>query len=426
MKKLTLACLTGCLLFLLLGDVKGQRPVRIGETVRLGQPVFGQRLVRLPASLRADPGQLGRHAPKTGLAASPLTNAVASYHLPGEFEPQRALLLGCHELVDDMPELLAEIASHTWGRIELVLLVNDAVEYQKVVDVVRGGGVPLDRVHFAEVPHDTMWCRDYGPMVVRDRFGRAALVDSAYDEDRAMDDGVPAELALKLNLPVIETTLTLEGGNLLSNGDGICVTTSRVLDSNPELDEATIRQRMRHVFGARQTVILQPLDGESTGHVDMFATFVARDAVVVGAVDPNTDPTNAAILDDNARQLSRLNTQRGPLRVFRVPMPPHDDDVWRTYTNVVYANGVLLVPKYVEQDPRGFEQAAELYRYLLPGWQVVGVDAERVVQCGGAVHCVTLNMGPLERIPRFPTPSSVPEDAPLIFDQLLRPFAVAR
>ena len=104
-------------------------------------------------------------------------------------------------------------------------------------------------------------------------------------------------------------------------------------------------------FGATDLIYLEPLAGEATGHVDMFATFTAPDTVVIGECSQREDPVNAAILDRNAQRLAGVRTACGPLNVVRIPVSktntlPFEDDpdayVWHTYTNVVYANQVLL------------------------------------------------------------------------------------
>ena len=91
----------------------------------------------------------------------------------------------------------------------------------------------------------------------------------------------------------------------------------------------------------------------------------------------------------NAQRLEGLPTPHGPLRVIRIPMPPHKDGNWRTYTNVVFANGALLVPVYRGVDRAGREKALELFARLLPGWQVIGIDCTTLIQGGGALRCIS-------------------------------------
>ncbi len=53
------------------------------------------------------------------------------YQLPGEFESQQAIVVSCHEFVDDMPDVFVQIVNHVHGRLKLVALVNDVKEYPR-------------------------------------------------------------------------------------------------------------------------------------------------------------------------------------------------------------------------------------------------------------------------------------------------------
>jgi agmatine/peptidylarginine deiminase len=238
-----------------------------------------------------------------------------------------------------------------------------------------------------------MWIRDYGPFSVRKRDGQVVILDAQYERslNRSNDDCVPVVVAEQLGMGLVRAPIVLEGGNLLSNGDGLCITTTALLDSNAgrDLDENGICQILHTYFGARQTVFLEPLIGESTGHVDMFAVFLSRETVVVGSYDPLVDPVNAAVLDRNAAYLAQIRTRRGPLRVVRVPMPDNSDGVWRSYTNTIFANGVLMVPVYTDADATLQDVALDSFRRHLPGWKVVPIDAKDTIRCGGALHCIS-------------------------------------
>lgn len=336
---------------------------------------------------------------------------VLNFRLPGEFEPQRALLLACNDLIDDMPDLFANIVRQTSGRIKIISLVSNVEQCEAAKQLLQAGSIPSGHVHFVELPHDTMWARDYGPIIVNSKAGHPIVIDAGYDLSREKDDRVPRELARLLSLRVVSMPLRLDGGNLLSNGDGLAITTSRLFDENAfdesafgETDYEPMRAVLRRSYGLKRVAVLEPLADEPTGHVDMFATFTSQNTVVVGQYDPEIDPDNAEILDRNARRLSALQTAKGPLQVVRIPMPSNEDGVWRTYTNVIYANSVLLVPTYAEVDQPQRTQALHTYAKLLPQWKVVGIDASRIIESSGALHCMTMNLGPLGRLPDFPPP----------------------
>jgi agmatine/peptidylarginine deiminase len=349
---------------------------------------------------------------QSGWRAVPAGRATPAYRLPAEFERQRALMISCHEFIDDMPELLSDIIRQLQGRIEIIALVNDVVEYQRARDSLVQHGCTLASVRFVEVPHDTMWCRDYGPILVEGPRGFVAAVDTEYVRGvRPQDDDVPVHLCRQLHLPLRLTSLRIEGGNLLSNGQGLCITTQHVLQNNADQsDEKAVRRELRRCFGASQIVFLEPLEGEPTGHVDMFATFTSPTTVVVGKYHPDVDPVNAETLDHNAEQLARVRTAEGPLQVIRVPMPRRNETAWRTYTNVVYANGVVLVPVYRDLDNRAEQFTLRMYGKLLPGWQIVTIDADRLAELGGAMHCITMNLGPLKQIPPLRPPQRILDD----------------
>ncbi len=321
----------------------------------------------------------------------------------GEFEPAAALMLSCRELADQFPEVLTGVVSALAGRVPVICLFTDASDRQAAVQRLTEAGLDPAAVQFAAVSTDTMWLRDYGPVFVRYPDGKAGVVDSDYspaecDGDvRWRDDLAPRLLGEMLGLPVAGLPLRLPGGNLLTNGEGLLVTTSAVLRENADRQYGAdrIRRILARELGIHTWVCVDELDGERTGHVDMFATFLAPDVAVVARMDPAADPANAAALDTAATALAGLPTSRGPLRVFRVPMPTPEDGIWRSYANVVLANGTLLVPSFNDVPPHIEAEAMDLYRRLLPAWQVVAIPSEALATSDGLLHCICI------QVPRF-------------------------
>lgn len=327
-----------------------------------------------------------------GAVAAPLRHV----RMPAEFERCEAVLLAASELVSTYPDLFVQIVAATHQRAELVALVGDQQKQAALTELLVERGLPAGSVRCLETPHDSMWIRDYGPIFVTDHQRRSRIVvDGDYSQlGRPNDDQAPARVAALFQASLWRTELNLEGGNLLSNGEGLVLATTAILDMNSEQgrDEPTVRAMMAACFGASEVVFLEPLQGESTGHVDMFAAFTAPGTVVVGAFDPQVDSLNAEVLDRNAQVLAGVVTAHGPLNVVRIPMPPHDDGIWRTYTNGIFVNGALLVPVYAWNDEPGRREALAVFRQLLPGWRIVPVDASDIIQLGGALHCISMQV----------------------------------
>lgn len=308
--------------------------------------------------------------------------------LPGEFEQQEALVFAW---TTRSSRMIVETAKAIHQDIEIVVLVSDPARSsarQKLLDA----GVPDDRFRIFEAPISSVWVRDYGPLQIKGRGGEFEIVDTNYGVSGSdpNHDAVPAYVAERLRLPIVQSKLIIENGNLLSNGAGLCVTTTK--SSKVNSNRSFVSRRAREFFGATEVVFLERLDGELTGHVDMFATFTAPDTIVVGEFSPKIDPVNAAILDRNAERLASVQTACGPLRVHRVPMPERKFGLWMTHTNVVYANGTLLFPTFADWDLDTRAQAKAIFQELMPQWRIVEIDCRDIIRKGGALHCATMNL----------------------------------
>lgn len=252
-------------------------------------------------------------------------------------------------------------------------------------------GLDTNRVHFFEYAHEAFWTRDFGPIGVELSDGRPAFIDLGYYWNRRRDDAVPTLMGAYFNVPVYRPPLLSEGGNFMTNGEGVCAVTRWMLQENPDYSDTQLSNEMSRYLGCQHTIIVERMDGEGTGHIDMFAKFTQPDTVLVGQYDARVEPTNAAILDRVAEQFADVVLSDGrPLRVVRIPMPSASHPVYRSYTNSLFVNNTVLMPTY--NTDRHLEEAAVLaYLEALPaGWQVIKVDSSDVIQRGGAVHCTTM------------------------------------
>jgi agmatine/peptidylarginine deiminase len=250
-----------------------------------------------------------------------------------------------------------------------------------------------------------MWVRDYGPGFARRSDGTVTILDAEYGQsERRNDDKVPSALAALLRVPVVHIPLIADGGLILGNGEGLCLTTGKLFSRNAGRgnDEKRIQQIFRDYYGFHTGVAFFTLEREETGHADMFATFTGADCLVLGSYDAAVDAGNAAILEKNAEMLKSIETRHGLLKVVRIPMPSNKDGVFRTYTNVIYANGVLLVPSYPDQDQKLERDALDIYAGLLPGWEIIPIDCTEVIKARGALRCMSINIPWLTD--RFPPP----------------------
>jgi agmatine/peptidylarginine deiminase len=223
-------------------------------------------------------------------------------------------------------------------------------------------------------------------------------------QGRFGEDAVPLFLKRTLREPVCRLPILLEGGALLTNGDGLCLVPTSTLVRNRKrgLSDELVTSTIQRMSGASQVIYLEPLRNEPTQHVDWFATFTAVDTVVVGDYS-GIDAENAAILNRNADRLRNVETSKGPLKVVRIPQPPRELDFFGgSYTNVVYANGTLLVPTWRSAPRSAEKKVLDTYQRLLPDWKIVPIECSELGRRAGALRCATMNLFRI-RAPAIPS-----------------------
>ncbi len=372
-----------------------QKPTpRVADT-----PAAGATNVPAPIAAQRSARPGGEPAPTP--SASPRRFAPP-VPLPGEFEHQSALLIGCGDMVLHAPEIFCDIVRAAHQTIPVLAICATRAQARRGTELLAEHGLP-DAAGFLVLPVNTVWVRDYGPIFVRHADGSVSAVDVSYsppehvEHVRAADEDAPRLLGRSLGLPVVKVPLDLEGGNFLTNGEGLAVTSTTMLGHNLHrgYENRDIARLLNDKLGVTYGwIYVEPLEGEGTGHVDMFMTFLARDLAVVGKMDPRVDPNNAAILDKAAGMLAKVRLADGtPMRVERVPMPARrKDGFWRTYTNVIFANGTLLMPTFSDVDPQLQQEAFATFARLLPGWKIAGIRADELVAKQGLLHCISLHL----------------------------------
>jgi agmatine deiminase len=256
--------------------------------------------------------------------------------------------------------------------------------------------IPSDRVDVMTTEIGSPWVRDCAPFVMRDE--NNLWIASKFYRDTASRHGdtkMSRHFTSQWNLPAIDLPLYLDGGNVIANGDGLLITTTFTLETNRDLGykRRDVCRLLKEYLGARQIVFLEPLAGEVTKHVDMFLTMPDPETVVLAEYTREQDPINHAILERNLQRLQEVAINGKPLNIVRIPMPPRGLRVFGgTYANVLYANGVLFVPRFGDVDPEGHAQAVEVYQSLLPDWQIQSIEASAWLQGDGSLHCLSKNI----------------------------------
>lgn len=339
-----------------------------------------------------------------------------------EFSRNSAILLGCHNHIRLMPKLFGDIAKAINGKVPLFGIVSNESQAKAGNELIKNLGLKPESMRFIINQADSIWIRDYAPFVLRYDDENTFMVDAKYRtrdqlEARKSDELMGVRFAKMFDLPVRSIPLVLEGGNFISNGDGLLLTSAKTLQVNKEGKAAYSDPQLVSMFhdylGVDGVFAVAPLQGEPNGHIDMFMTMVAKNIAVIGEIPPTEDPTNSARLNETARFVSTISTSAGPIQVKRIPMPPKWGEDWRSYTNVIFANGILLMPSFSDVDPSLEQRAVQVYKSVLPpGWIVKKINCDNLVKLHGQLHCISYNLPkflPVNKLIKssFPSKSSL-------------------
>ncbi len=354
------------------------------------------------------PGGTVRSAAATPVASPivPLVGPSGDGRIRGEFENKEAILLGVNELVQFHARALGDIVAAIHDRVRLIGVVANQKQQDDTVALLKANNLPPTAIEFFLWPVEAMWVRDYVPYFLVGK--QVTVVDFTYSEvNRDLEDVFGMAVAAKYGFRYDHSHLTMEGGNLFSNGSGVCISTTRLIQLNASrgYNEQKIGELLHDHFHFNRWIRLQQLDGEPTGHADMFLTLIAPNKCVVGLYKPDQDAVNSRILDENASILQGEQTGRGPMEVVRIPMPSHADGNWRSYTNVIFANDALLVPQYPSTDRELDAAALRVFREALPDWKVIGIDCDSLIKKRGALHCISRQL-PLLKNPAAGAPTA--------------------
>lgn len=337
-----------------------------------------------PSHRLPDPREVERLRP-TVRRTPPTGDEIVS---PGEFCRADGVILDwAYDL--DYRTILGDIALAIAPDDTVYMVVTSASQETQARTYLTGRGVNMQNVVFIM---DTQsdpdpWIRDFGPFCIYED-GALAITDFLYGFGYGMDN-VPQVLAAYFGLPFYRTPVVHHGGNHISDGNGMAFGSVNIWNFNHSYTEEQIREEFRQYLGIDSLIVVERMQGDVTGHIDMFCKLLNDTLFLVGEYAELSQgyPGDYEILNNLATQLGCLRNLDGRLfSVVRIPMLPYASSVNRTYTNALILNDKVLVPTYgVPTD----SVAMGIYAECMPDHQIIGIDSRQIIYRAGAVHCVT-------------------------------------
>ncbi|GAI72634.1 unnamed protein product, partial [marine sediment metagenome] len=202
------------------------------------------------------------------------------------------------------------------------------------------------------------------------------VVDFEYNRPRPNDNAIPSAYASDQGLPLYEMPLTHTGGNYMTDGQGIAISTDLLETENPGLSHSEIEQIASNYLGINTYHMVPDVNGEYIEHIDCWAKYLSPDVIMIREVPSDHsqyDEIEAAV-DYFELQTSCYGT---PYEIVRVYTPNNEP-----YTNSLILNDKVLVPiKNSEWD----DEAIDAYENAMPGYEVL--EFTGTWQSTDALHC---------------------------------------
>lgn len=258
-------------------------------------------------------------------------------------------------------------------------------------------------IEIVPLPIDDSWARDSGPIFLVDgkghvagsqwRFNAWGNAYHGYENDAAV-----AGLILgRLGMRNYSNNMVLEGGSISVDGYGTLITTEECLlndNRNPEMTRQQIEEALALTLGVARIVWLDRglEDDETSGHVDMIASFAGEGRLLLHMPQDKSDPNYGRMQDNRQRLLEARDARGRPLEIIEIPQPrrqfrrPDGRRLCTSYVNSYIANGAVVMPVY--DDPND-DIAAGIMGEIFPDRKIVGVPALEIAAGGGSIHCIT-------------------------------------
>jgi agmatine deiminase len=299
------------------------------------------------------------------------TVSFTSIRQPAEFEPMQGVLIRypfgiSYDVIKEMAE-----------DVNVVTIVASISEKNTVQTQYQNHGVDINHCTYLIAPTDTYWTRDYGPWFIFNQDNVQGIVDFTYNRPRPNDDQIPTVYGNNQSIPVYDMPLVATGGNYMTDGQGIAISTTLIWEENNGYTHEQINQTVNQYLGISTYHVVPDVNGEYIKHVDCWGKYLSPDTIMIRQVPSGHsqyDEIEAAV-----RYFENTTSCYGtPYHVVRVYTPSNEP-----YTNSLILNNKVLVP--IMGSDQWDDDAIASYQAAMPGYEVLGFTGSW--ESTDALHC---------------------------------------
>ncbi len=247
----------------------------------------------------------------------------------------------------------------------------------------------LDRLNINTVVVENtkdFWIRDYMPIQIeKDKFIKYKyhpdyLLNKKSDK-KYITDCTP--ICNAYGIETIETSLIIDGGNIVPCGNNIVMTDKVFAENGKEKYDVELTQELEDVF--RHEIIFLPWHAtkdEPYGHADGYIKYAGENRILMS--------NHRDICPYEAKEIRHKLEAKG-YEVTELQFNVNNPD---TYLNWAYINFLqvghhIIVPSFgIDEDAQAVEQIQSAFPYC----DIHTIECNDIATDGGAIHCITWNI----------------------------------
>ncbi len=238
-------------------------------------------------------------------------------------------------------------------QIPLTVLIAGESEKANVLALLEAHGLQESSVAWWDAQELNSYAiGDYG-LFALDSVDGLLIVDPKYDAGKPLDDAVSSKWAQDAaSSCAFRPPLMIQRGLLESNGDGICLMSTKTYSMNPGLSDLQVQTLLTHYFGCSLVIPVQPLQGDGKGRIDTLFRFTSDSKLLAGLYELSQDAPNRLIMQANFQALEKKLPSTVTLTPFPMPSPRllEGEAAWPSYLSFVLTQDRILVPEFPTQE----------------------------------------------------------------------------
>jgi len=294
---------------------------------------------------------------------------------PAEWEPSVGVIIRWPLGIS--VDLVAELSED----MVVTTIVSSSYYQSQATSTYSSGGVNMANVDFLIASTNSIWTRDYGPWFIFDGNDRLSIVDHIYNRPRPLDDEIPWILGDDWGMDVYGMNLIATGGNHMSDGLGISMSTVLTYNENTSLSHDEV-DSIIYAFLNNDFQTMDYIESGGIHHIDCWAKFLSPAKIIVKDVSPSD--YSYALLNARADYLSQQMSSWGrPYDIVRVYCP-----YGAAYTNSLILGTKVFVP--ILGTSSWDDSAIAVYQDAMPGYEILGFTGS--FYDDDAIHCRTMGV----------------------------------